>query len=161
MKLSKENYDKLNEKYLYKKQPVIDNSFYVGTTSGTYHCKNWTFKAHKRNGKAYMYDTYFDSSDSHSYEVTDDNIDEFEFIFDFNEVKRIGDYEYDEYDEHDIYRVATNSGGYSCGKLYWVNKDSPKSKKLLIKKKEQEIRSLKNQLEWAENDLERLLSPSE
>lgn len=160
MKLSKENYDKLNTNFLYKKEPTINNNFSVGTTPGTYHCKNWTFRVSKyEDGKAYMNDTYF--NDSNSYEVTDENINDFEFIFDFNEVKRINDYEYDEYNEHDLYRVATNSGGYSCGKLYWVNKDAPKSKRLLIEKKEQEIRSLKNKLEWAENDLERLLNPSE
>jgi len=156
MTLSKENREKLNTNYLYKKEPIIDNSFYIGQTSATYHCKNWTFKVYKYdNGKVYMRDTYFNDS-SHSYEVTDKNINDFEFIFDFREVKRINDYEYDEYNEDDIYRVATSSGGYSCGKLYWVNKDAVKSNRLLIKKKEQEIRSLKNKLEWAENDLVRL-----
>jgi len=109
MTLSKENYDKLNTNYLYKKEPIIDNSFYIGQTSATYHCKNWTFKVYKYdNGKVYMRDTYFNDS-NHSYEITDENINEFEFIFDFREVKKIRDHEYDEYNEDDIFRVATNS----------------------------------------------------
>jgi len=152
MKLSKGNRDKLNINYLYKKTPIIDNSFYIGQTSATYHCKNWTFKVQKYgNGKIYMRDTYFNDS-NHSYEITDDNINDFEFIFDFREVKRIHDSEYDEYNESDIFRVATNSGDYSCGRLYWVNKDAVKSNILLIEKKEQEIRSLKNKLEYAEGE---------
>lgn len=157
MTLSKENYDKLNENYLYKKEPIIDNSFYVGTTPGTYHCKNWTFKVCKRDGKAYMYDTYFDSWDSHLIQVTDININEFEIVFDFREVKKIHDSETNEYNEEDLYYAATNSGGYSCGGCNWVKKDAKKSKTLLIAKKEYEIKSLKKQLKWAEDDLKRLL----
>lgn len=158
MNLSKENYDRLNKDYLYKTEPIIDNSFSVGTTPGTYHCKNWTFKVHKyEDGRAYMYDTYFDSSDSHTIQVTDQNINEFKIIFNFNEVKRISDSEYNEYNKEDLYRAATSSGGYSCGKLYWVKKDAQKSKDLLIDKKKYEIESLKRQLKWAEDDLKRLL----
>lgn len=156
MSLSKENYDKLNENFLYKKEPIINNSYYIGNTSGTYWCKNWTFKVNKRNdNKAYMIDTYFNSWDS-SIEVTDENIDEFEVVFDFREVKRIRDFERDEYNEEDLFRVATDSGGYSCGNLYWIKKDAVKSKDLLVNKKKQEIESLKNKLKWAENDLIRL-----
>ena len=56
MSLSKENYDKLNENYLYKKEPIINNSFYVGRTPATYHCKNWTFKVNLANGsQPYIY----------------------------------------------------------------------------------------------------------
>jgi len=158
MNLSKENYDKLNENYLYKTEPIIDNSFSVGTTPGTYHCKNWTFKVHKfDDGKAYMYDTYFNSWDSHKIEVTDKNIGDFVVVFDFNEVKRINDSEIDEYNQEDLFRVATGSGGYSCGKLYWVKKDAQKSKELLINKAEEKVKSLKRQLEWAEDDLKKLL----
>jgi len=153
MSLSKENYDKLNENFLYKKEPIIDNSFYVGNTSGTYHCKNWTFKVSKyKNGKAYMNDTYFGDGR----ELTDENIDEYEFIFDFEEVKRIHDNESNEYNEEDLYRVATDSGGYSCGHLYWVNKETKKNRDLLIDKKKEEIRCLQRDLKWAEQDLERL-----
>jgi len=154
MTLSKENYDRLNENYLYKTEPIIRESF-----SDTYWCKNWTFKVHKcKDGRVFMLDTFYNSWDSHKIQITDKNINDFEVVFDFREVKRINDSETNEYNEEDLYRVATNSGGYSCGKLYWVNKDAIKSKELLIKKAKQEIESLKQQLRWAEGDLERLLN---
>lgn len=155
MNLSKENFDKLNENFLYRKEPIIDNSFYIGNTSGTYHCKNWTFKVCKyEDGRVYMRDTYFNDI---STQITDENINEFEFVFDFREVKRINDSEVNEYNEEDLYRVATDSGGYSCGKLHWVKKDTVKPKQLLIDKKKREIESLKNKLGWAEDELVRLL----
>jgi hypothetical protein len=158
MSLSKENYDKLNENYLYKKEPIIDNSFYVGCTPGTYHCKNWTFKVNKlKDGRAYMLDTYFNSYDSHCIQVTDKNIGEFEIVFDFKEVKQIRDTEADEYNKEDLYYVATNSGGFSCGGLWWVKKDAVKSKELLINKAREKVESLKRQLRRAEDDLEKLV----
>ena len=149
--LSKENYDSLNENYLYKKEPDEEGQY-------TYWCKNWTFKVHKnKNGQAFMLDTYFSSWDSYI-EVTDENINEFEVVFDFREVKKIRDSEVDEYNKEDLFLAATNSGGYSCGGLHWVKKDAVKSKKLLIDNKKGEIESLKRQLRWAEDDLERLLN---
>ena len=157
-KLSKENYDKLNENYLYQCEPVINNSFYVGSTPATYHCKNWTFKVHKYDdGRVYMFDTYFDSWDGHNFLLTDENIDNFKFVFDFREVKRIYDDQTDEYNEEDVYRVATNSSGYSCGHLYWIKKDTEKSKQLLIDKKQREVNSLERDLKWAKESLENLL----
>jgi len=156
MTLSKENYDKLNTNYLYKQDPTINRSLYIGRTPITYHCKNWTFIVSKYDdGIAYMRDTYFKDS-SHSYEVTDENINEFEFVFDFREVIKIHDSHVNEFEKEDLYFVATDSGGYSCGGCNWVKKNAKESKHLLIKKKEREIESLKNKLEWAENDLIRL-----
>ena len=105
-----------------------------------------------------MLDTYFNSWNSHKIEVTDENIDEFEVVFDFREVKRIHDSEVNEYNKEDLYRIATDSGGYSCGRLYWVRKDTEKSKDLIINKKKEEIESLKRQLRWAEDTLERMLN---
>lgn len=155
MSLSRENYDKLDKNFLYKKEPIIDNSFYVGTTSGTYHCKNWTFRVAKYDdGRAYMRDTYFNDN---GIEITDENINDYKFVFDFREVKQLRDSEANEYNEDNLYHVATDSGGYSCGGCYWVNKNIEKSKDLQIAKKQREIESIKNNLEWAERDLKRLL----
>jgi hypothetical protein len=157
MVLSQENYDRLNINFLYKKEPVVDESYHIGSIPGTYWCKNWTFRVKKlENGKAFMYDTYWNSFD-HSIEVIDENIDEFEVVFDFREVRQIYDSEVNEYNEEDLYRVATDSGGYTCGKLHWIKKGTEKSKDLLIKKKRDEIESLKLKLEWAERDLEKLM----
>jgi hypothetical protein len=153
--LSKENYDSLDENSLYKKPPVIDNSFSVGTTPGTYHCKNWTFRVSKNDGRAFMRDTYFDDVYE---EVSDKNIKDYIKIFDFREVKKIDDREHDEYEEKDLFIVATNSGGYSCGNLGWVKKEAKKSQELLIKKFEEEISSLQKRLVWKKEELEKAIS---
>jgi hypothetical protein len=148
--LSKENYDRLNENYLYQKEPEEIGQY-------TFWCRNWTFKVHKSDGNAFMLDTYYNNWDS-NIEVTDDNINNFKVVFDFREVRRIKDKEIDEYNHDDLYRVATDSGGMSCGGLHWVKKDAQKSIQLLIEKKRHEIESLKSSLRYAERQLEHLLS---
>ena len=152
--LSKENYDKLNENNLYKREP-----FKVGISDDLYWCKNWTFKVKKYdNGSAYMVDTYWgDAHDGLTFEVTDENINDFEFIFDFREVKRIHDDDRWNYEDEDVYTVATNSGGYSCGKLYWINKNTQKSKRLQIENIKYEIDKLERELICKREELNRLL----
>jgi hypothetical protein len=156
-RLSKKNYDTLDENFLYKKKPIIDNSFSVGTTSGTYHCQNWTFKVKKKDGEAWMIDTYWGSSYGSGHKVTNKNMKEYKKIFDFREVRRIMDNEVDEYNQKDLFFVATDSGGYSCGHLYWVKKTAEKSNEKLIKKKKTEIESYKRKIDWAEQDLRDLI----
>lgn len=157
MKLSKENYNKLNENYLYRREPIRQSESW--TASSVYHCKNWTFKVRKlEDGRAFMLDTYYESWDSHNIQVADENIEDFQVVFDFREVKRIKDDEYNEYDEDELYRVATSSAGWNWGRLYWVNKYAQKSKHLLIDKKKDEIDHLKHKLRWAEDELNRLMS---
>lgn len=154
-KLSKENYDKLDENFLYKKKPVIDNSFSVGTTPGTYHCKNWTFNVRKRDGCAAMSDTYFGS---YYEDVTDENISEYEKVFDFREVEKIHDATIDEYEDNDLIVAATDSGGYSCGHIHWIKKGTPKSKILLVNKIKEKIESLRREIKWREEELQRIES---
>jgi len=155
MRLSEENKNNLNENFLYKKEPD-KNKHYL---SGAYWCKNWTFKVEFwESGKVVMRDTYWGSCGDCNYiEVTDENINDFEFVFDFREVVRVQDNVVNEYDPNDLYYVATDSGGYSCGKLYWRNKNTEKSKTLQIEKKKEEIRSLKHKLERAERELKEML----
>lgn len=156
MTLSKENCDKLNENYLYQREPIRKSESW--TASSVYHCKNWTFKVHKlKNGRAFMLDTYYEDWDSHIIQVTNENIKDFKVVFDFREVKRIKDDECDEYDEGELYRVATSSAGWDWGNLYWVDKDVQKSKELLVKKKREEIQYLKSRIELEETELKRLL----
>ena len=153
-KLSQENYDSLDEHFLYKTEPIVDNSFSVGTTPGTYHCKNWTFRVTKREGKAWMCDTYFGDNCT---EVTDENIKKYEKVFDFREVRKIhGDFR-DEYEESDLIFAATDSGGYSCGGCNWVRKDAVKSNRLLIEKHKRNIESLEWKLEREKKELDALL----
>jgi hypothetical protein len=147
--LSRENFDKLNENFLYKNEPKPYNR-------DKFWCRNWTFKVDKySDGRAYMLDTYYGDWDS-AIEVTDENLNDFEFVFDFREVKQLRDSEVDEYDRDSLFYVATDSGGYNCGGCYWTKKDIKKSKQLLIDKKKNEIESLKSKLKWAEQDLIRL-----
>jgi len=154
IRLSKENYNKLDENFLYKRPPIINNSFSVGTVSGTYHCKNWTFKVYKRDGRAWAADTYF--GDRYE-ELTDENFGLYEKVFDFREVKKIRDNERDEYEEKDIIVAATDSGGYSCGHICWVLNTAKKSQRLLIEKCKNKINSLENHIQWEKRDLEKYI----
>ena len=120
-----------------------------------FHCKNWTFRPYRCGDKIFMVDTYFDSWDSHI-EVTQDNVTDFEHIFNFDDVKRIGDHEIDEYENTDLYVVATNSGGYTCGKLHWVKKNAVKSKRKIKEKIEHKIELLNRQLKVARDELVRI-----
>ena len=104
-----------------------------------------------------MLDTHFNSYSSHHIRVTDDNVNEFEVVFDFREVINISDSVVDEYEEKDLYCVATNSRGWSCGKLYWIKKGVQKSLQLQINKQKNKIEKIRDKLKWAEQELERLL----
>lgn len=112
MSLSKENREKLDPNILYRKEPD-DN------IEDPYWCRNWTF--HCPDSKAeevYMRDTYFDDWES-AILVTDQNIDEFEIVFDFREVRRIKPSEVSQYDAEKVIHVATDSFsiGYDYVKL--------------------------------------------
>lgn len=112
MSLSKENREKLDPNILYRKAPDE-------TIEDPYWCRNWTFHCpDSKAEKVYMYDTYFDDPDS-AIQVTDQNIDEFEIVFDFREVKRIKPSEVSQYDEEKVIHVATDSFslGYDYVKL--------------------------------------------
>ena len=56
-----------------------------------------------------MYDTYFDDWDS-AKEVTDENFDEWEFVFDRDKVSRISYEQSLEYDEKDLYKNKWTMG---------------------------------------------------
>lgn len=154
--LSKENYDKLDENFLYKKVPKRDpNETYIGCTPISYWCKNWTFRVKKHNGKAFMYDTYWTVQENYI-EVTDENINEFEVIFDMIKVRITSKEFIDEYNKEDVFCEAIDSGGISYPK-YFVRKDAKKSISLQIEKKKEEIRRLKSKLEYAERELNELI----
>ena len=83
--LSKENIEKLNKNGIYKHE-VIPEWLPSYRRNMPFHCKNWTFRIVEYNGTYYMYDTYW-SSDDHPIELTDQNIDEFEYLFKRDEVR--------------------------------------------------------------------------
>lgn len=152
--LSEEKRNMINPNGLYSHEIVSDWVY----GNNKYWCHNWTFKPHIfDDGRVFMYDSYFDSWES-SKEVTDENFDEWKFIFDFNDVKPIGYYNAQEYNEEDLYRnIATNSGGYTCSDCIWVKKTAQKNIDKEIDLAKRELNSAKNEVEWRERYLNDLL----
>lgn len=152
--LSKENVEKLVKSGLYKHEPdkKYRSSLYW---DNMYHCFNWTFKVKHNESKDiwYMVDTYFNDK---YIELTDKNFDEFEFLFDFNEVVKHSGENIWEYDENDYWHVAVDSGGMYCGGKYFVKKGATKSKEKVLKRIEREIRSLERQIESKKADYQRV-----
>lgn len=142
--LSKENVEKIVKTGLYKHEPDrrYRSSLYW---DNLYHCFNWTFKVKHNESKDiwYMVDTYFNDK---YIELTDENFDEFEFLFDFNEVDKHSGKNIWEYDEDDYWHAAVDSGGMYCGGKYFVKKGATKSKEKVLERIEGEIRSLERQL---------------
>ena len=152
--LSKENVEKIVKTGLYKHKPDkrYRSSLYW---DDMYHCFNWTFKVKHNENKDiwYMVDTYFNDK---YIELTDENFDEFEFLFDFNEVDRHSGQHIWEYDEDDYWHVAVDSGGMYCGGKYFVKKGATKSKEKVLERIESEIRSLERQIESKKADYQRV-----
>jgi hypothetical protein len=147
--LSEENKKRLNSRVLYRKDPPRPMGEY------TYWCKNWTFtvKEH-RDGRVFMADTYW-SSDSHNIEVTDDNIDEFTEVFNFDDVIEMRSDYRDEYEDEDTYCVSVDSGGMSYPKIF-RKKGANRSQNKLIEKYEDEIKRLESSLEYKMESLARV-----
>lgn len=152
--LSKENVEKIVKSGLYKHKPDkrYRSSLYW---DNLYHCFNWTFKVKHNESKDiwYMVDTYFNDK---YIELTDENFDEFDFLFDFNEVDKHSGHNIWEYDEDDYWHVAVDSGGMYCGGKYFVKKGAIKSKEKVLKRIEGEIRSLERQIERKKADYQRV-----
>lgn len=153
--LSQENINKLCMTGMYKHEPV---SSWRGTIykNNLYHCFNWTFKPRhiEKDDTWYMVDTYFGDK---YIELTDDNFDGFEFVFDCNKVDRVSnDFNFEDYDESDYwYKFATDSGGWKFAKSF-IKKDAIKIKDKVIARYENEIAGLKRTLKYKEEQLERI-----
>lgn len=155
-KLSKENREKINPRGLYKHK--VEKQWLPSYYDDVYWCHNWTFYPHFfDDGRVFMYDSYYDDWDS-AKEVTDDNFEEWEFIFDIDKVSRISYESSLEYDEQDLYKnIANNSGGYSCYSNIWVNKSAKKNIDKQIKQAEYRLNEAKSTVEWRQRDLDRLI----
>jgi hypothetical protein len=156
--LSKENIDRLNMKALYKHEPEVR---YRGTlySDNLYHCCNWYFKIHKwSDGRYFMYDTYWSDDSALHIEITDENIDEFEFVFDFNDVEKHSGTNIYDYDECDRYHVALNSGGMYYGGSYFVKKSANKNREKVLNRLMDEVKSAEHKLEYAKSKYNRALS---
>jgi hypothetical protein len=154
--LSKENKNKLVHTGLYRCEP---NKKYRSQLywNDMYHCFNWTFIVHhcESDDTWYMVDTYFNDK---YIELTDENFDEFEFLFDFNEVEKHSGKNIYDYDENDWWHVATDSGGMYCGGKFYLKRNAlPKKEKILNRLKE-EIDYAERNLEYMKNKYQRVMN---
>lgn len=150
--LSQHNIEKLNMNGLFTCEPNVK---YRGRLyeSNLYHCCNWTFEVIKnREGNYLMRDTYWSSGDSFYIQLTDENINDFEMLFELDKVKNIRKDEVNHYEKH--YRVAIDSGGWGHPS-YLVDIDAVKSKRLILEEIDEKIKKLeweiKHLLEAIEN----------
>lgn len=166
MELSQENINIIlnngGERGVYKCEPFLD------TSMGKYHCMNWCFTPHiyyknkeqKEVEKIHMIDTYFDDWDSrNNRQLTDENFNDYVFVFNKDDVKRSSYDEIEKYDKADYYEhIALDSGGYSCSSCVWLKKTAKPNIDLEIEVAKREVESAKRKLEWRERDLERLIN---
>lgn len=155
--LSKKNIDKLCMTGMYRHEPVLEwrGSLYA---NNLYHCFNWTFnpRHYEKDDTWYMVDTYFRDK---YIELTDENFDGFEFVFDMNEVTKVSnDFHFEDYDESDYwYNFASDSGGWQYAKSF-IKKDAKKIKDKVIERYENEILGLERVLEHKKNQLARIIN---
>lgn len=158
--LSKENINKLHMNGIYRCEPVLEwlPSY---KRDNPYWCRNWTFKVRKTNiGKYYMYDTYWSTGDDYPVELTDENFDKFEYLFDLGDIHYVNSYEnWIEYPEEDRWRVALDSGGNRYAK-YVVKRGAKKVKERVVERMQNDINYLKHDLARKERILEGVLDGS-
>ena len=148
--LSNENIEKLHMNGIYRHEPVPEwlPSY---RRNDPYHGKNWTFKVVKYEDKYYMHDTYWSTGDDHPIELTDENINEFEYLFENDEVRFMNDYaKWLEYDESDRWYCGLDS----AGKRFVVRRGASKIKELVVERLEREINTLKSDLASKQRILE-------
>lgn len=151
--LSNHHIEKLNLNGLYVCEPDVK---YRGKLyeSNLYHCCNWTFHITKNHeGNYYMRDTYWSSGDSLHIPLTDENIGDFELLFERDKVKSINSHEVSHYEEH--YKVGIDSGGWSYPK-YFVDINATKSKKLIIEEIDEKIKNLEKEIEHLRQNKENI-----
>lgn len=155
--LSQENIDKLHMNGLYRCEPV--RSWLPSyKRDNPYWCKNWTFKVHKGGNNYYMYDTYWSTGDEYPVELTDENFDKFELLFDLDNIRIVKSFEdWLEYPDDKKWNVALDSGGWNYAK-YVIIRGTEKIKKRVVVRMQHEINYLKQELAHKERILEGVLS---
>jgi 6-pyruvoyl-tetrahydropterin synthase len=180
--LSKENYNKFKENYLYMLTNPKEN-----TETWWKDKKNYTYRLLKwDSNRLFMIDTFYlidhynniisnmfdfiiediiNNKHVHEeecyFEITDENFDKFEMVLDFDNVNTIDKKCLDEYDINNIYCYPTNRFSYenTLGEeanrrgYYWVKKDTPKIKEVLIRKKQEEIQLLQDKIDVIEEKI--------
>ena len=157
MSLSQENINKLCMTGVYRCEPVL--SWLPSYKRDTpYHCVNWTFRVQKYDGSDtyYMRDTYWSGREGLKVELTDDNFDKFEFLFDLNEVRKVTPPDFYDYNEEDRWHIALDSGGYEYSRHWFVRKGAKKNKEVQLERLNRELESLKSQVRWKEDEIKRV-----
>lgn len=151
--LSQENRKKIIQTGLYKRK--IDWSRVIG--SEPYWCTNWTFIPQINEDEVVMIDSYYQSYQySIHYYIDDKNIQDFELIFDFDDVEEVPERLYREYDDEDRYRVSCDSGGRSYPK-HFVKKSASPSKERQLEYIYLEIDSYERKLRYLKEKRESLV----
>ena len=157
MSLSQKNIDKLCMTGIYKCEPVLSwlPSY---KRDQPYWCCNWTFEiqCYEILNEYYMVDTYWTGCEGLKIKLTDENFDKFELLFDMNEVHKVSPPDFWDYNEEDRWHVALDSGGYQYSKHYYVRKGAKKNKEVLLERLNRELESLKNQVKWKEEEIEKI-----
>lgn len=154
--LSQSNIDKLHMKGIYQCEPILSwlPSY---KRDNPYWCKNWTFKVRLRDGKYYMYDTYW-TGDDHPVELTDENFEQFHYLFDLDDIMYVNEYSrWIEYPPEDRWCVGLDSGGNTM-KKYVVRKGAKKIKEKVIERLQRDIDYLKSELASKERRLEGVIN---
>ena len=156
--LSQEIINNLCMTGLYRHEPDVK---YRGSIyeDQLFHCCNWVFevKYNEYKDRYQMVDNYWSDGSGLRIELTDDNINEFELIFDKEEVTtNYGDNIWD-YDETDRFYVAIGSGGTQFGRKWFVKKDAKKNKDKVISRLSDEIKSLETELLRKKQTLEEVI----
>lgn len=161
MSLSKENISKLCLTGVYQCDPEESGLGNGESREYLYWCRNWVFTVQKNRDNTYtMVDTYWGSG-SNCFILTDENFDKFKFLFDMNEVKRVSQTDFYDYNEDDRWFVAMDSGGLEYAKGYYVKKDAKKNKEKLLSRLNDELVSLKWRVEDKEREIARIKEESE
>ena len=158
MALSQKNIEKLRMNGIYRCDPVLEwlPSY---KRDNPYWCKNWTFRVRQsKSGKYFMYDTYWATGDEDPVELTDENFDKFEFLFDLDDIQYVNSYDsWLEYPEEDRWNVALDSGGIHYSKCV-VRKGAQKIKDRVVERLKREIEYLKSELAYQEKTLQKVES---
>lgn len=141
--LSAENRAKIIPTGLYARE--IDKRTSTGASTHPYWCTNWTFVPRIYENEIILIDSYYQYSNSISYVLNDENINDFTLIFNYDDVREVKKTTYQEYADDDRFLVACDSGGRNYPK-YFVKKTASPNKERQLYQVDSEIESLEYQL---------------
>lgn len=140
--LSEKNRKKINPNGLYRRKIDLTKVKY----DDAYWCTNWTFVPQVSESEVVMIDSYYQSYQNSIYYLLDDeNINDFELIFDFKDVKQVRPDVYETYAGSDRFCEACDSGGLSYP-VYFIKKNAMPDKTRQLDYLDQRIDSLERSL---------------